>query len=379
MADFEKAHAAMEARGPIYFAGRNEELEALKHAVFAGNGRVVSIEGEGGIGKTTLIREFLHQNSEKFRQEPTWLDGNTINLDKIISEEYVKELVPQESEIVVIDNGERVAQVYQLVTKQIQNSFPSVTVILGTRLPPRNAEVRIKLNALPVKAMMDIWASNLVEISTEDGQRLYQAVGGNPLAATLAGRLLRDGRYEIQDFENYINNFHYSGIAGPDGKPLDPKSKEEKELVSGLVVASDEVMRFLHANPKKINELTPRQFEEFVAELLSRQGYEIQLTPISRDGGKDIYAAKRDSLGTFLYIVECKKYSPTNPVGVGIIRELYGVVQEERCNGGIVATTSYFSEDAKKFSERLKYQVGLKDYLDIQKWLDDVVHISKKA
>ena len=46
--------------------------------------------------------------------------------------------------------------------------------------------------------------------------------------------------------------------------------------------------------------MSPRGFEELVAEMLSRLGYEVTLTPASRDGGKDIYAARRDHLGTFV-------------------------------------------------------------------------------
>lgn len=226
---------------------------------------------------------------------------------------------------------------------------------------------------------MDIWASNLAEISSEDAGRLYAAVGGSPLAATLAGRLVRDERYSIEDFERYLHEFQTSGIVNPEGEPIRQESKEERELVSGLVIASDEVLGYIEDNPNKINELSPREFEELVAELLARQGYEIQLTPITRDGGKDIYAARRDPLGTFLYIVECKKYAPHRPVDVGVVRQLYGVVQEERVSGGIIATTSYFTKDAKEFRSRVQYQVSLKDYIDIQKWLREVVRLRSKG
>ena len=60
------------------------------------------------------------------------------------------------------------------------------------------------------------------------------------------------------------------------------------------------------------------------------RGYDVELTPQTRDGGKDIYAARRDDLGTFLYIVECKRYAPDNPVGVEVIRALHGVADIDR-------------------------------------------------
>ncbi|MBU1723414.1 MAG: restriction endonuclease, partial [Gammaproteobacteria bacterium] len=95
-------------------------------------------------------------------------------------------------------------------------------------------------------------------------------------------------------------------------------------------------------------------------------------TPASKDGGKDIYAARKDHLGSFLYVVECKKYAPDNPVGVGLIRQLNGVVQAERATAGILATTSFFTKGAKEFQARLSHQIGLKDYVGIQEWLDTI-------
>jgi restriction system protein len=79
--------------------------------------------------------------------------------------------------------------------------------------------------------------------------------------------------------------------------------------------------------------------------------------------------ARQDHLGTFLYIVECKRYAPDHPVGVGVIRQLYGVVQAERATAGILATTSFFTGGAKEFQRKIPSQLSLKDYIGIQAWL----------
>lgn len=75
------------------------------------------------------------------------------------------------------------------------------------------------------------------------------------------------------------------------------------------------------------------------------------------------------ALGSALYVVECKRYSPDRPVGVGIVRELYGVVQAERLTGGIVATTSYFTADARQFTAQLSYQLSLADFHAVRSWI----------
>jgi restriction system protein len=90
------------------------------------------------------------------------------------------------------------------------------------------------------------------------------------------------------------------------------------------------------------------------------------MTSQTRDGGKDLYLAKADGFGSFLYIVECKRYAPDNPVDVGVVRSLYGVAQHERVTAAMTLTTSYFSKDALKFAAKVQYQLTLKDFIDLK-------------
>ena len=70
-------------------------------------------------------------------------------------------------------------------------------------------------------------------------------------------------------------------------------------------------------------------------------------------------------IGKFMYYVECKQYAPTRPVGVHVVRELYGSVMADKATAGLVVTSSYFSEDANVFSEKIKYQMSLMDYASL--------------
>ena len=133
-----------------------------------------------------------------------------------------------------------------------------------------------------------------------------------------------------------------------------------------LVHASDiseELIRALATRPELMHQLTPRKFEELVAELLCRRGFDVSLTPATGDGGVDIIAALTSSLGSFLFYVECKKYRPGRPVGVSIVRELFGVVQAGRATGGILVTSSSFTRGALQFSDQLPHQISLKGLL----------------
>jgi restriction system protein len=132
-----------------------------------------------------------------------------------------------------------------------------------------------------------------------------------------------------------------------------------------------EFLRHAANDPEFLYSIPPRQFEEFVAEVFARQGYEVNLTPATRDGGSDIRVAKNDSLGSFLYIVECKRYARDRPVGVQLVRQLHGVADVMRANGSILVTTSYFTRDAKQFASEIRYQMNLRDYVDVHQWLKD--------
>jgi hypothetical protein len=125
---------------------------------------------------------------------------------------------------------------------------------------------------------------------------------------------------------------------------------------------NDGLIAYLASHPEKMRDLHPRKFEELVAELFKSKGYEVHLTPATRDGGLDMYAIRRDELGTALVVIECKRYAADNKVGVEVVRGLYGVVEQKRATKGLIATTSYFSADAKHFHNDLEYRLELADY-----------------
>lgn len=132
---------------------------------------------------------------------------------------------------------------------------------------------------------------------------------------------------------------------------------------------SEMLLDTLRRDPTGLHQLHPRQFERVVAELLRRQGVEVQLTPQTRDGGFDIFARFRTAFGPALYLVECKKWAPDRPVDISIVRMLYGVVEQHTATGGLIVTTSRFTSDAMTAARELQYRISLADYEALQKWL----------
>ena len=76
--------------------------------------------------------------------------------------------------------------------------------------------------------------------------------------------------------------------------------------------------------------------------------FEVSTTKQSGDGGIDLIAYNHQPMLEGKYIVQCKRYSGS--VGEPIIRDLYGVVNSERANKGILITTGTFTKSAIEFS-----------------------------
>lgn len=149
---------------------------------------------------------------------------------------------------------------------------------------------------------------------------------------------------------------------------------KQDPVIIALSPINDAVLKYLSENPQTLYCLTSRKFEEVMAEIYNRLGYKVELTKATKDGGKDIILRKPDILGDFVYYVECKKYSSNNPVGVGIVREFSGVINMDKVNGGIIATTSYFAKDARDLilDHDLSFQIKLHDYDKIKGLLGQV-------
>jgi restriction endonuclease Mrr len=153
------------------------------------------------------------------------------------------------------------------------------------------------------------------------------------------------------------------------------RNLEEDSPIIVLSPVNETVLKYLAENPQELYHLHDREFEKVMAEIYCKLGYKVDLTQETRDGGKDIIIRKPEALGDFVYYVECKKYSPSSHIGVGIIRNLVGTVNTDRVNGGILATTSFFTRDAKKYiiENKLNYQIQTHDYDRIKDMLNKVV------
>ena len=109
-----------------------------------------------------------------------------------------------------------------------------------------------------------------------------------------------------------------------------------------------------------------------VCELYEKQGYHVRLTKQTHDGGKDLIVLRKDVLGETCVYMDCKKHRPDHPVGVGLVRALYGAVEADKGTSGKIVTTSYFSKEAKEYTETIKYRMSLMDFHAIVQALEGI-------
>lgn len=125
---------------------------------------------------------------------------------------------------------------------------------------------------------------------------------------------------------------------------------------------------------KLISELDSDLFEELVAEILVDKGFDIYITPKTRDGGKDIIAAYSFDGEPLVMMVECKRRKTNHTLGPIDVRALVGQfyfekLKESRISYGMLVTSSgNIGKTAMNMSQEMN-EISIKGYTDLQNWM----------
>lgn len=159
------------------------------------------------------------------------------------------------------------------------------------------------------------------------------------------------------------------GLVDIEGKPLSTNEPACENLVVRFKATEAEVLEALGNRPELMHDLHHRDFEELIGELFDRNGFRVEMTPSTHDGGADLYAILDTNLGEFRFVIECKRHALDNPVGPRFVRELRGVVDRERAVCGVLVTTSRFSDGAYKEQRATPARLSLQDFDRVAGWL----------
>lgn len=104
--------------------------------------------------------------------------------------------------------------------------------------------------------------------------------------------------------------------------------------------------RYLHSPLSRVDAMSGREFEEFLAQYFQSLGYRVQPTPASHDYGVDLLCWDRQEC----LAIQAKRYSGT--VGVRAVQELLAGMAYYEAEKGLVVTNAYFSRQAYALAEK---------------------------
>ena len=101
-----------------------------------------------------------------------------------------------------------------------------------------------------------------------------------------------------------------------------------------------------------LRSLDPYAFEEFVADLWERQGYETAVTTASRDRGIDVVATKARPYRQKV-VIQTKRNGPTNKVGTREVQQYNSIRRQADADVVVIVTTGAFTAGAADLADEL--------------------------
>jgi HJR/Mrr/RecB family endonuclease len=144
---------------------------------------------------------------------------------------------------------------------------------------------------------------------------------------------------------------------------------ELQEIILREQKSIHDVIRGLYKDNTDLFRVSPRRFEEIVAELLYADDFMVRLTSQTRDDGYDIEAIKNICGIDVRFLIECKR-NLKSPTGIRVIRSFNDVLMRERANKGIIITTSYFTKGAWERKYEMSHLLDLKEREDLFAWIE---------
>jgi|ERR1017187_7128206 transcriptional regulator with XRE-family HTH domain len=151
-------------------------------------------------------------------------------------------------------------------------------------------------------------------------------------------------------------------------------SPQNTTIVS-VVDLTPDLLKVLRDDPGNLRQLSPAQFEHFIANRLDRMGYDVTLTGATsqRDGGIDLIAVpKIRTVGSFLIAGQIKHHmGDLKATRVDVDRLL--AWKDSPFRLGLLITNTDFTRDARWVAEQTANRnfLRLRDFEDLKRWIED--------
>lgn len=373
MTDIRRYSPPTRSLSPSEFTGREAEVAMLKSKLIDEKVRLVLVTGDYRIGKTSLAMYFADRYKDTFGGKTEFF-----NLDML--QQRFPEL-KSDAKLVIFDDLEN--DHYPFMSQHLLafiEQFPDRQYIITTRASDAVLDLKVnyelKLEPINHHHELELLKRELqYRFPENEIIKVVNFTQGNPYIIDTLLFYLRiwDRAYTVEQIQSIIfENIRVQGFHDKSGLIVTTENPIFYQVKNDIQIVNANALQWLKMRPENMYNLTPREFEEVMAELLEKQGYKVDLTQATRDGGKDLIIARRDDIDNFIYYVECKQYHSKNPVGVHLVRELMGTVHADQVTAAILITSSYFSRDAKAYANKVKHQLGLVDFIKLREWLKKI-------
>lgn len=188
-----------------------------------------------------------------------------------------------------------------------------------------------------------------------------------PRLYSLVGELSRDLRRSQKNIDAIFEDIELvlTFLASAEFSPIWVPSEKQVLEPEVFLEVDRRIAEGIVAKPAVLDSVDPRFFEELMATIFSKMGFDVFLTKRTRDGGRDIVAVGSKANLLLKFIIECKRYAKHRRVSVAQVRELFGVKASEGASKAILATTSTFSREAKEFAAKHMWELQLLDHSEV--------------
>jgi hypothetical protein len=156
---------------------------------------------------------------------------------------------------------------------------------------------------------------------------------------------------------------------------IPPDEESETELTVVVVEVIDfsrRLLRWLTQNPRLLDGIDDRKFEELIATLLWDLGLQdVELTPPRGDGGRDVIVTHVGIGGRrSRYLIECKHWVSGNKVTMHWAIKLASVARRDQADAAILLSSSGFGPKLlEQEASFMKDKVFLKDAGNVARWI----------
>lgn len=246
---------------PRFLFGREQELEQLDILLGSNDYNCLFLTGMGGIGKSTLIREYLTRRREKFDTvlyvhykdsiEATISNDSNIEINTLRQDEEpktstryfdkklqkIRDLVEKTSSVLVIDNftGEVDDDLKKLLSTELK------VVLLSRKAPSYQNCQEMKLSAISdSSALRRIFENNLgrsiKDTEQDDFEQILKRIEGHTLVLELVAKQIANSHITISSAAALTNEHGFSSIA-PEKVDYEKDSEQTSETIGNIIDA----------------------------------------------------------------------------------------------------------------------------------------------